>query len=74
MNASPTKITKQSLTFPEALSKILEGERVTRLEWENESEYGLMLSDGFLGIRHDNQLYSWKLHQSDLLAEDWVIV
>lgn len=65
---------KQKYTFAEALEKLLEGERITRVEWDNEGEYGLLLSDGFLGIRHEGQLHVWKVHQEDIIAEDWYVI
>ncbi len=76
MNTSPkpTKKQPQLMSFTDALEAILKGDRVTRAEWENEGEYGLLLSDGFLGIRHENKLHTWKLHQEDIIADDWYVI
>jgi hypothetical protein len=72
---SPTiKKEDKFINFAEALQKVLDGERVTREEWGDEGEYGLLLDDGFLGIRHEGKLHSWKLHESDILAEDWYVI
>ncbi len=62
------------LNFHQALSKVLEGERITREEWLNEGEFGLLISDGFLGIRRDGKLHTWKLHQMDMEANDWYVI
>lgn len=71
---APTKNKIEMHTFAEALELVLKGERVTRLEWADDGEYGLLLSDGFLGIRHEKKLHSWKVHESDINATDWVVV
>jgi hypothetical protein len=74
MNKAPTGKKQELLSFSEALYKMLEGDRVTRMEWEDEGEYGVILSDGFLAIRHDNQMHIWKVHKDDILADDWYVI
>lgn len=61
------------MTFYQALDKILEGERVTRLEWADEGTYCLMI-DSILHIRTENKIHQWIIHEADMIPNDWVLV
>ena len=56
---------------------IKKGHKVTRVEWENEKEYGL-LTLGWLCIHHakdpEAKFHTWKVNEGDLVAEDWIII
>lgn len=73
--ASPTPKKKKvnSLTFYQALEQAYEGHRVTRLDWNDENEYGFMLNN-FLSIHTKGQDHTWIISYQDMIANDWVIV
>lgn len=64
---------KEELSFPEALSVLIGGKKIRRLEWNEEEEYGL-LKDSFLMIHRNDKFHTWIVSEGDLLAIDWVIV
>ena len=61
--------------FPEAMREVLEGKKVTRVEWDDTEAY-VYLKDGFLMIKKtdDKKDYQWIVSESDMKAEDWIII
>lgn len=66
-----TKITKYS--FPEAIKAVMDGRRITRLDWNTNDSYGL-LKDGFLMIYLEGKFFQWILSDGDMFANDWVLL
>lgn len=66
---------RKQLTFSEAIEAILEGRRVTRMEWKNPQEY-VFLQGGFLCIHHSGEAtYTYHrllVSDGDMLAKDWL--
>lgn len=62
------------LKFADALKEIVEGKKVTKLEWKDVSVYGL-LKEGRLKIKlKDNMYHDWILSDGDLTGEDYVVL
>jgi hypothetical protein len=63
------------IPFPEAMREVLEGKKVTRVEWDDTEAYGY-LNDGFLMIKKtdDKKDYQWIVSEADMKAEDWIII
>lgn len=61
------------LTFPEAIAELMEGRLITREEWDNKNEYGL-LKDGILMIFTKGKHHKWIVSDGDLMADDWLIL
>jgi len=65
--------------FTEVISEIISGKKAYRLDWEQKDEiieaYGY-LNDGFLMIKKsgDKKDYQWLISESDMKAEDWIII
>ena len=75
---SPTSLLKRSITtmnFPQAITAIINDERISRLEWHDPDTYG-MLRDGLLMLylSDTKQWYKWIINDGDLLSEDWIVV
>lgn len=64
---------EHSMSFPDAISQIIEGKKVTRLEWNN-GEYGFLNGDTLSLHKEDDVNYQWIVKDGDLLAKDWVII
>lgn len=64
---------KGNFNFKEALDEMVNGEKVTRLEWENKGEYGFLMG-GVLMIRREFKNHQWILSEGDIQAEDWVLI
>jgi len=65
--------TVKTLDFFEALRAVMNGERITRLEWENEANYG-WLDGGRLRIMLDDGKHEWLITDGDMLAMDWYVI
>lgn len=62
------------VSFPIAIQAVIDGKRITKLEWGNDGYYGLM-KDGFLMLhKPDGKDYTWTVSDGDLLGLDWVVL
>jgi hypothetical protein len=60
------------MDFPEAMRAVIEGNKITRLEWHN-SDYAFLHGDR-LRLMREGGLHDWLVSDGDMLAQDWVIV
>jgi len=63
--------TPTEMTFYKAIEKILEGKKVTKLEWDNE-DY-CFLKGEILHINRDGQDHKWIISEADIVGEDFVV-
>jgi len=63
----------KTMTFPEAVQEIILGKKVARLSWSPAKDYGF-LSDDYLTIFTRNNFHTWKVNESDMRGDDWVVV
>ena len=72
---SPIVSTRQpiALSFPDAMKEIIDGKKVTRIEWNNPEEYGY-LKDGWLTIHTNGKDCIWKVGDGNLNNNDWCVV
>jgi hypothetical protein len=62
------------MSFPDAMKMVIEGCKVRRSDWPDESEY-VFVQDGFLRIhRPDGKFYNLTVSDGDLFATDWVVI
>jgi|GEM_PF-2321114 len=75
MSPVPTKTTEVlQYSFIDALKFIIEGKKITKLEWGNSNVYGV-LREGILMLhKDDDKSYQWILSEGDLLGDDWVVL
>jgi hypothetical protein len=69
------KTDTDNMTFYDAVKAMVDdNQKVTRVEWANTIEYGL-LKDGILTLhKADGKYYSWIISDGDINADDWIIV
>jgi len=67
------RVKQQTLSFPDAVQAIIEGYRVTKLEWNNSNLFGCLLNDRLM-IHLEDGYHPWIVATGDLFAEDWVIL
>ena len=60
------------MDFPSAIREVIDGKKITRTDWEDESSFG-ELKDGFLMI-HNKGMHQWIVSEADMLADDWTII
>ena len=58
------------MDFPKAMEQVMVGNPVTREEWHDIAEYG-MLKDGWLMIHTKGQDHIWSVSEADINATDW---
>lgn len=77
ISPTPTQDAVIMLDFPSAMKEIIEGKKVTKLEWEDENAYGI-LRDGFLMLYKKNEQdykdYQWIISDGDLKGEDYIVI
>lgn len=60
------------MSFLEALKVVIDGGKVTRLEWDNK-EHFVTMNGGFLSL-HKDGLHQWIVSEVDVQADDWMTV
>ena len=71
---SPTKDKLLQLSFSQAVSEILAGKSVTKLEWNDRDYYGVIADSRLRLHKPDGQLYDWILSEGDLSGKDYIIL
>ena len=61
-----------SINFYDAIKEIVNGKRVTKLEWAND-DYCFMRAE-ILHIHTKGQDHRWVISEADIVGEDWVLV
>ncbi len=64
---------QETMDFPAAIECIIDGYKVTKLEWANKESYGL-LKDGKLMIHLPDGFHDWIINDGDLNGMDWILV
>jgi hypothetical protein len=67
---TPKKVTPKLMSFTEAIQSIIDGKRVTRLEWAN-SDYCFMKGE-YLAIYTNGKDHTWMVREVDMLGADWI--
>lgn len=61
-----------TMNFPDAIKKIMQGKRVTRISWANK-DYCLV-KNGWLTINTKGRFHTWLVSEGDLDGNDWIII
>ena len=65
------------MSFTDAIKALLEGKRITKVEWGDKRHYGL-LEDYILMLHKageaEKDTHPWILSEEDLVGEDWEVV
>jgi hypothetical protein len=76
-STSPSPLPKTDQTpmdFPSAIARIIAGDKITKIEWNNPEYYGV-LEGGFLMLhKPDGKLYQWIVSDGDIMGEDWIVI
>ena len=70
MNIQTAQVT---MTFMDALQAVIDGKRVTKLEWHDDNAY-CELRNGHLQLhKSDGRWYDWIINDGDLAGTDWIV-
>ena len=61
-----------TMSFPDAMKKIIEGKKVARVSWGNNDF--CFLDNEWLVVVRNGKSFSWKINDGDMFGEDWVLV
>jgi hypothetical protein len=70
---SPAVVKSLEMDFSEAIRAVINGKRITRLDWDNKEVY-VLLRGGFLMIYQDGEFSRLLVSDGDLLSADWIVV
>lgn len=62
-----------TMSFPDAMREVLNGQKIRRLSWETQSDHGL-LKDGWLSIFTKGGFHTWSVSDGDMEGQDWIVV
>ena len=67
------KSEKVTMSFGEALIKATEGERFTKIEWEDTNVYGF-IREGVLHLHKEDGDHKWIINDGDILGNDYILI
>lgn len=74
-NVSQTIQTGQIvMDFPAAIKKVIDGQKITRLEWKNKKYYGVLHNQFLMLHKPDSKLHAWTISEGDLWGKDWIVI
>ena len=76
MNKSPKPPVKAKTTldFMEALTEVLKGKSITKLEWDDKQYYGILVNERLTLHKPDGKNYDWIVSEGDMRGDDWIIL
>jgi len=72
INQSPSVSPQTTMTFAAAMAFVAVGKMITKLEWDNTDDYG-MLRDNWLMIHRAGKWHRWLLNDGDIMGDDWIL-
>lgn len=66
-------LTAVLMNFHWAIAAVIDGERITKLEWDDPDSYGMLRGGLLLIHRSDTGWNKWIINAGDLFGDDWVI-
>lgn len=70
--ATPEPQVSEQMDFPAAMQAVIDGKKITRLEWLKPEEYGYLA--GTLKIKlSDKAFHDWIVSDGDMYGKDWVV-
>lgn len=61
------------MSFYEALKCLIDGSKITRIEWENPEIYGF-LKAGIVHLHKEDGDHQWIISEGDILGNDWILL
>ena len=64
----------KNMNFGEAMSEVVIGRKVHKLEWKDRNYYGFLNGDILSLHKPDNKNYQWVLNLGDLTGTDYIVI
>jgi hypothetical protein len=65
---------RQLMDFPDAIRKVIEGKRITKVEWKDEGYYGWLKEFRLKLHKPDGSDNDWIISDGDLNGKDWYVL
>lgn len=65
---------KFNMNFANALFEIIQGKKVTKMDWKDKNVYGFMKDDILMLRLADGLEHRWIVSKSDITGQDYLIV
>ena len=73
--ASPVIKKAETMNFPDALRKVKDGKKITKLEWKGNGDYVLFKDDWLMIYRKENdKFHTFIIKGADLFGEDFIVI
>ena len=68
-------IPKSTMDFPAAMRKVIDGNKITRLDesWKKDGIFGFLAKILTVSNRK-GEIYEWRVSDADMHATDWIVV
>ena len=70
---SPTPSAPPLMDFPTAVAMVIEGKKITKLEWDDPGVVGALHEGRLMILLDDGLWHPWIVSDGDLLGRDWVV-
>ena len=78
MSPTPKKVEEKvdlnQMDFPKALKEVIEGKKITKLEWCNRAVYVSILNEHLTIYKDDGKPHDFIVRDSDIIGDDWVVI
>lgn len=71
---SPVPHKGKTMSFSEAITHIINGKKITRLDWKNSEFYGVLKDTRLMLHKPDGKFYKWTINEGDLTGNDWIVI
>lgn len=68
------KIIAKTMDFYEAIKKVVDGERIQRLEWEDKGFWGFLDEEILKLHKPTGTNQEWTISLGDLVGDDWIVL
>jgi hypothetical protein len=62
-----------TISFSDAMGEVVNKKKITRVEWDNPEEYGLLKNE-YLIIHTKGADHKWLVSEADMMATDWLVI
>jgi hypothetical protein len=74
ISPTPPQTKSGELDFLEALTQVMTGKSITKLEWGNRNIFGVLRDTHLMLHKGDNRYYDWIITDGDLYGKDYIIL
>lgn len=64
----------ETISFSQAMSEIIAGRKVHKLEWGDKNYYGFLNGEWLSLHKPDGKNYKWTVSQGDMMGNDYIVI